>query len=34
MFDIGWFEMAVVGALLLIVVGPKDLPKVLRTVGY
>jgi sec-independent protein translocase protein TatB len=34
MFDIGWFEMAVIGALLLVVVGPKDLPKVLRTVGY
>jgi sec-independent protein translocase protein TatB len=34
MFDIGWFEMAVIGALLLVVVGPKDMPKVLRTVGY
>lgn len=34
MFDLGWFEMAVIGALLLVVVGPKDLPKVLRTVGY
>jgi len=34
MFDIGWFEMAVIGALLLVVVGPKDLPKVLRTAGY
>jgi len=34
MFDIGWTEMAVIGAILLIVVGPKDLPKVLRTVGY
>ncbi len=34
MLDIGWFEMAVVGILLLVVVGPKDLPKVLRTVGY
>ena len=33
MFDLGWFELAVVGGLLLIVVGPKDLPKVLRTVG-
>ena len=26
--------MAVIGTLLLVVVGPKDLPKVLRTVGY
>ena len=34
MFDLGWFEMAVIGALLLVVVGPKDLPKVLRTAGY
>jgi sec-independent protein translocase protein TatB len=34
MFDIGWTEMAVIGAVLLIVVGPKDLPKVLRTMGY
>ena len=33
MFDLGWFELAIVGGLLLIVVGPKDLPKVLRTVG-
>ncbi|MDE0044643.1 MAG: Sec-independent protein translocase protein TatB [bacterium] len=33
MFDLGWFEIAVVGAVLLVVVGPKDLPKVLRTVG-
>jgi sec-independent protein translocase protein TatB len=33
MLDIGWFEMAVIGAVLLVVVGPKDLPKVLRTVG-
>ena len=33
MFDLGWFELAIVAALLLVVVGPKDLPKVLRTVG-
>ncbi|MBT7612476.1 MAG: twin-arginine translocase subunit TatB [Rhodospirillaceae bacterium] len=33
MFDLGWFELAVVGGVLLVVVGPKDLPKVLRTVG-
>ncbi len=33
MFDLGWFELAIVGGLLLIVVGPKDLPRVLRTVG-
>lgn len=33
MFDIGWSELMVVGALALIVVGPKDLPKMLRTFG-
>ena len=33
MFDLGWFELAIVGALLLVVVGPKDLPRVLRAVG-
>lgn len=33
MFDLGWFELALIGAVLLVVVGPKDLPRVLRTVG-
>ncbi len=33
MFDIGWTEMAVIALLALIVIGPKDLPKVLRTAG-
>lgn len=33
MFDIGWSEMAVVLLVALIVIGPKDLPKVARTVG-
>ena len=33
MFDIGWSEMAVILAVALIVIGPKDLPKVARTVG-
>lgn len=32
MFDIGWTEMAVIVVLALIVVGPKDLPKALRTI--
>ena len=31
MFDIGWQELFIVGVLALIVVGPKDLPRVLRT---
>ncbi|MGB0695936.1 MAG: Sec-independent protein translocase protein TatB [Rhodospirillaceae bacterium] len=33
MFDLGWSEMAMVAVLALLVIGPKDLPKVLRTVG-
>ena len=33
MFDIGWSELLVIGAIMLIVVGPKDLPKMLRTMG-
>ena len=30
MFDIGWQELFLIGVVALIVVGPKDLPKVLR----
>ena len=33
MFDIGWSEMAVVLLVALIVIGPKDLPRVARTMG-
>jgi sec-independent protein translocase protein TatB len=33
MFDFGWAEMAVIMLIALIVIGPKDLPKVARTVG-
>ena len=33
MFDIGFSEMLVVGVVALIVVGPKDLPKMFRAVG-
>lgn len=33
MFDIGFMELLVIGALALIVVGPKELPGLLRTVG-
>ncbi len=33
MLDIGWQELFIIGAIALIVVGPKDLPKVLRTVS-
>jgi sec-independent protein translocase protein TatB len=33
MFDVGWSEMALVLLVALIVIGPKDLPRVARTVG-
>lgn len=33
MFDLGMSEMAVLGVVALIVVGPKDLPKLARSVG-
>ena len=33
MFDIGWSEMAIILLVALIVIGPKDLPKVARTAG-
>lgn len=33
MFDIAWSEMVLIGAVALVVIGPKDLPRVLRTVG-
>lgn len=32
MFDIGWQELFVIAAIAIIVVGPRDLPRVLRTV--
>jgi sec-independent protein translocase protein TatB len=33
MFDIGWTEITVILVIAIIVIGPKELPKVLRTVG-
>lgn len=33
MFDIGWTELMVIGVVALIVVGPKDLPGMFRTLG-
>ncbi|HEV7372605.1 Sec-independent protein translocase protein TatB [Arenibaculum sp.] len=33
MLDIGWTELAVIIVVALIVIGPKDLPMVLKTVG-
>ena len=34
MFDIGWSEMMVIAVIALIIIGPKDLPRVLRSVGH
>ena len=33
MLDIGWWELVVVAMIALIVVGPKDLPRILRVIG-
>jgi sec-independent protein translocase protein TatB len=33
MFDISWTEFLLIGAVALIVIGPKELPGVLRTLG-
>ena len=33
MFDLGWQELFIIGTVTLIVVGPKDLPKLLNKVG-
>ena len=34
MFDIAPTELLIVAIVALVVIGPKDLPKVMRTVGY
>lgn len=33
MLDIGWTEILIIMVIALVVVGPKDLPKMVRTVG-
>ena len=33
MFDIGWVELLFIAVLALLIVGPKDMPKLLRTLG-
>jgi len=33
MFDISWGKLVIIGVVALIVIGPKELPAVLRTVG-
>jgi sec-independent protein translocase protein TatB len=34
LFDIGWPELLLIGVVALVVIGPKDLPRALRTAGY
>jgi len=34
MFDIGWQELFVLAILAIIVIGPKDLPRAIRTVTH
>ncbi len=33
MFDVGFWELALIGLILLLVVGPERLPKLARTAG-
>jgi sec-independent protein translocase protein TatB len=33
MFDISWGKLVIIGVVALIVIGPKELPSVLRTLG-
>ena len=33
MLDIGWTEMLVIAVIAIVVIGPRDLPKMLKTVG-
>ncbi len=34
MFDIGWSELLVIAIVAIIVVGPKDLPRLMRSFGH
>ena len=33
MFEVGWLELLVIAVVLIVVVGPKDLPGMLRTLS-
>ncbi len=33
MFDLGWAEMLLLGIVVLLVMGPRELPTMLRTLG-
>ena len=34
LFDIGWPELMLIGAVALVVIGPKDLPRALKVAGF
>jgi sec-independent protein translocase protein TatB len=34
MFDFAWSELALIGVVALVVIGPKDLPRAMRTAGF
>lgn len=33
MFDLGWSEILVIAVVAILVVGPKELPRMMRTIG-
>ncbi|MBP0573306.1 twin-arginine translocase subunit TatB, partial [Mycobacterium tuberculosis] len=33
MFGLDWSELAIIGVIAIVVVGPKDLPKLMRSAG-
>jgi sec-independent protein translocase protein TatB len=33
MFDIGWGELVLIGLVVLVVVGPEQIPQLMRTIG-
>ena len=34
MFDVGWSELFVIAVVAIVVIGPKDLPKLMRSFGH
>lgn len=34
MFDVGWSEMAIIAVVILVVLGPKELPHALKTMSH
>jgi len=33
MFDFGWWELAIVGLMMILVLGPKELPRAMRSIA-